>query len=87
MGIKLQAGLVRRATWTIAITIGCADVVITHNWGRAGLYFLGAAITMSMDHRFTKSIDVAAVAAYTKGREHHDSDNEIAPVVQMSTRR
>lgn len=79
-----QAAAVRKAMWGISFLIGTADVVVGHHWGRGGLYLLGGAMCLTMHHKFTQTVGAAAVAAYTKGREHHASDQRVAPVVHIS---
>lgn len=87
LGEWSKSKTIRVTLWTVAFTVGVADVVVTHKWWHAGVYILGAAICATMSHRFHSTIGQASVAAYLKGREHQTRTEEPAQVISIGRRR
>jgi membrane protein YdbS with pleckstrin-like domain len=100
LGNESKAGTGRRASWTnagivavwaSAVALGIGDVYVSHHWGRAGLYVLGAAVTLTITrshrrHR-TQVVDVVAVENYMLGREHRIAADQGGQVIDMRQRR
>lgn len=87
LGNFSRGGIMRVALWTIAISVGVADVIITQYWGRIGIYFLGGAVCLSLKHSLNVSVGAAATKWYRKGREHRDQDQDAARIIALSSRR